>query len=169
MAHQPPGHKQLEKARLRRTEAAVQAQVRFQSFTSGMMRSLNLSFKERMTVATAYLHSRVLQNISRPVTKTVVKRSVKDKETGKRRTRSRTIVTNRSKAGEFPKADTTQLMKTLIQDVQQIGNETYGWIGTPLDYGAILETNERLDRSFLVRTLREEQPALANILTQTIT
>lgn len=110
---------------------------------------VNLSMTKRVKIATAILHSEVTKNISRPVTK----------GTGPRGGRA---VKNRSKPGEFPKADTTQLMKTLIQDVKKME----GHVGTPLDYGLILET--KMNRSFLVRTLNENRAGITRILTKPI-
>ena len=64
---------------------------------------------------------------------------------------------------EFPKADTTQLMKTIFNVIEVRGNIIEGHIGTPMDYGLILEV--KLDRSFLKRTLLEESSSIKRILT----
>jgi len=74
------------------------------------------------------------------------------------------VVTGRSRPGEYPHAETTQLMKTLFSDVRtnQDGSVD-GFVGTPLSYGLILET--RMDRSFLVRTLNEQANNIGLILT----
>jgi hypothetical protein len=115
---------------------------------------IKLTLMERMEIATEYLLSRVVSNISRPVTK---KKGVRSK---------RIQVTNRSKPGEFPKADTTQLMKTTFKDVQEESpGVVVGYIGTPLDYGVILEVSESLDRKWLTRTLEEEKDTLVEMLT----
>ncbi len=102
-------------------------------------------------MATELVHAKVVRNISRPVTKGIGPRG------GLR-------ITGRSKPGEYPKADTTQLMKTIFKHFQEDkpGVEA-GYIGTPLDYGFILEY--KLDRSFLRRTLREENDKVTRILT----
>jgi len=48
-----------------------------------------------------------------------------------------------------------------------VGNNTYdGYVGTPLDYGAILEL--KMNRSFLRRTLDEERPTIMKILRKPI-
>lgn len=73
------------------------------------------------------------------------------------------MVTNRSKPGEFPKADYPLLMKTIFGEVITTSPGVYdGFVGTPLDYGLILET--RLDRAFLTRTFNEELDALRRII-----
>jgi len=118
------------------------------------MAGANLNLKQRMEIVTEYLVSKTVTNISRPVTKTKGKRS------------GRIVVTNRSKSGEYPKADTTQLKKSIAKDVRVVGRDVVdGYIGTPLDYGLILETSKRLNRSFLTRTFREERGRVVQMLT----
>ena len=120
-----------------------------------------MTFEKRVRMATNYLRDKVVQNISRPVTKTKItgRRSGK---TGKFLP-SITRVTDRSKPGEFPKADTTLLMKTIIAETKMTADGVFdGFVGTPLDYGVILEL--RLDRSFLVRTLNEERDRITKML-----
>lgn len=119
---------------------------------------LDISARQKMFIATEYLKSKIIKNISIPVTKTRISHTVSGG--GVRWT---TIVTDRSKPGEFPRADTTLLMKTIFSDVVKLPNGTFeGHVGTPLDYGFFLET--RMQRSFLWRTLREEAGQLSRIL-----
>ncbi len=113
-----------------------------------------LSQKQRVKLAVEMVRSQVVKNISRPVTKL----------TGPRGGR---VITDRSKSGEFPKADTTQLMKTIFGDVVENKGWIDGFVGTPLDYGLILEMH--MNRSFLRRTLEEMRPTIKNILTKKIT
>jgi len=109
-----------------------------------------MTMKQRVKLATHLLQDKVVRNISRPVTKTTGPR-------GGRR------ITDRSKAGEFPKADTTQLMKSIFSEVRETGPGYFdGFVGTTLDYGAILEV--RMNRSFLVKTLNEELGKVRRIL-----
>lgn len=116
-------------------------------FIDNVTDKVNLTMKQRVSIATSMLHSKIVKNVSRSVG------------------RSGGKVTARSKKGEFPRADTTQLMKTLFWDVKRIGKRaTEGFVGTPLDYAVILELHR--DRSFLVRTLNEERPMLKRILTR---
>jgi hypothetical protein len=106
--------------------------------------------QRRVTVATAMLHAQVTKNISKSVG------------------RSGGRVTERSRKGEYPRADTTQLMKTLFWDVRRSGASTDGFVGTPLDYGVILEVSKRLDRSYMVRTLMEMRTKLKVQVTKPI-
>ncbi len=137
-------------ARGRSSAGAAGGKARIEWFIKNVTNKVELSMKKRVKIATALLYSQTTKNISRPVTK----------GTGPRGGR---VVTDRSKEGEFPKADTTQLMKTLIEDVRQVGGVWTGHVGTPLDYGVILET--KMNRSFLVRTLNENRSNITRILT----
>lgn len=110
---------------------------------------IKLEMRQRMALAVEHTRSKVVRNISRPVTKF-------------RGPRGGRVVTNRSKPGEFPKADTGLLMKSINRGVLVDKEFVDGWIGTPLDYGVILEL--KMNRSFLGRTVREEQNKIARIL-----
>ncbi len=141
-------------ARSRRGARAGKTKVETKWFIDDVVNKVSMTLHQRAILTKSFLESKVVQNISRPVTKR------KGKRTG------RIVASNRSKAGEFPKADTTQLMKTIFGVVLPGGRNIWDiFIGTPLDYGLILETNKRLNRSFLVRTLREELPVVTKILT----
>ena len=111
-----------------------------------------MNMRQRLQLAGQLLRDRVVINISRPVTKT--------RRVGGRGGGSRIVVTNRSRPGEFPKADMTRLMKDVFFRFE---DEETVVVGVSLDYGLILET--RMDRSFLVRTLNELRPAIIRILT----
>lgn len=111
-----------------------------------------ITLKARMRLAVTMLSQQVTKNISRPVTKSTGVRS------------GRIVVTNRSKPGEYPKADTTLLRKTIFADVRAAGRGSWdGFVGTPQDYGVILEL--RMKRSFLVRTLNENKQRIVKMLT----
>jgi hypothetical protein len=153
MARSIPTPDAVEAARSRRAASAQASAVRIEWFIKETCNKIALPMRKRVAVATEYLKSKVIQNIS----KAVVKGSTK---TGKM------TVMVRSKPGEFPRADTTQLMKTIFSQVVETAPGTYdGYVGTPLDYGLILETTESLKRSFLQRTLNEEQMRIRGILT----
>ena len=144
----------IQAAQARRAAGAVQVQADLKWFGNEAMASANLNLKQRMEIVTEYLVSKTVTNISRPVPKTKGKRS------------GRIVVTNRSKSGEYPKADTTQLKKSIAKDVKVVSQDIVdGYIGTPLDYGLILETSKRLNRSFLTRTFREERGRVLQMLT----
>jgi len=102
----------------------------------------------RVKLAAQLLRDKVVRNISRPVFKY---------------TNSAGHIAvdpdSRSKPGEFPKADTTRLMKDIFW---QMRGENDAVVGTTLDYGAYHELVS--GRSFLVRTLREEQPMIKKIM-----
>jgi hypothetical protein len=100
----------------------------------------------RVTVATLYMRDRIVRNISVPVTKVDG------------------VVMDRSRPGQFPKADTTHLMKTIFHHVRSHRTGVDGFVGTPLDYGLVLET--KMNRSFLRKTLVREWPRLRIALTE---
>lgn len=157
-------------ARGRREARAVNVKVRVDSYIKNVLNKIEMTLEQRLTLATEYVKSQVVKNISRPVTKTPLTRMVVSGPVkGFQPTKSYTRVTDRSKPGEFPKADTTQLMKTIFMDVPVSDKQgrIWGYIGTPLDYGLYLELN--MDRSFLKRTLEEEAQRIKGILTGPIT
>lgn len=122
--------------------------VNIEWFINDVQKRTDLTVHQRVLIAMEYLRDKVVKNISIPVTKEVVN--------------GITRVTERSKPGEFPRADTTLLRKTIVSDVVKTDKGFNGYIITPIDYGVILET--KLDRSFLRRTLVEEIPVLERIL-----
>lgn len=144
-------------AKARRSAGAGRENVRIEFFIDKVSRDVTLSLRQRVKIAVGFLVNQTRKNISVPVKKE------NSSVTG------RVIVTERSKEGEFPRADTTQLLKTIFGDTKISGKVVEGFVGTPLDYGVILETSKRLDRSFLVRTLREERSRITRILSGPIT
>ena len=140
-----------EAARARRVERAQQKTANVEWYIENVVELLDMTMRQRMRVAAQYLQSKIVVNISRPVTKS------KSKITG------RIVVSNRSTFGEFPKADTTLLMKSIFNDVKTSPGQVNGYVGTSLDYGVILELSSKLNRSFMVRTLNEELDTLRSI------
>lgn len=138
------------RARARRAGQAEARNVRMEWFANEVAGKVELTMEQRVRLATAHVMTKVVRNISRPVT------------VG-RGPRGGRVVKNRSKPGQFPKADTTQLMKSIFSGVYNEGKQTIGYVGTPLDYGLILET--RMNRSFLKRTLDEERSRVIKLLT----
>jgi len=129
----------------------MEQNVRIEWFIKEVSQTVSISMRNRVKLATDFVKNRVVMNISRPVTKTKGKKS------------GRIVVSNRSKKGEFPKADTVQLLRSIFGVVKQSSRGVYdGYIGTPLHYGLILET--KMDRSFLKRTLLEERSKVIKIL-----
>ncbi len=137
-------------ARARRATRTGKTEVNIEWFIDEVQNRVDLSLYQRMLKAVEYLQVKVVKNISVPVTKQIFG--------------GRTRVTERSKPGEFPRADTTELYKTIFKHVVKTGRGVEGYIGTTLDYGAILETSERLRRSFIRRTAVEELDRLGRIL-----
>lgn len=74
---------------------------------------------------------------------------------------------SRSKPGEFPRADTTLLLKSIFLEGPEWTGETTVEcrVGMPLDYGVRLEL--QMQRSFLVRTLNEEWGQLQHVILAT--
>lgn len=136
-------------ARARRAARSGQSSVEFESFVDDVSKRIDLTIRQRVTIAVNYLQDKIVKNISVPVTKAVIGKRVR--------------VTERSKPGEFPRADTTQLMKTVFWGVVEEPGTTMGYVGTPLWYG--LELEMRMDRRFLTRTLDEERETITRILT----
>lgn len=112
---------------------------------------LNLTMRARVRLAAQLLRDKVVINLSTPV------RKYRSPRTG------RTVVdpTSRSRPGEFPRADTTRLMKDVYYEVAASGMRAI--VGTTLDYGLLLETV--MNRSFLRRTLNEMEGPIRTILT----
>ncbi len=139
-------------ARGRRGAARGKQKVDIEWFIEKVSNKIAFTLKARMLKATDFLKNRVVKNISRPVTKSKGVRSGK------------IVVSNRSKPGEFPKADTTLLMKTIFNIVVPVSKGVIdGFVGTPQDYGVILEL--RMNRSFLARTLNENRTTIVRLLT----
>ncbi len=139
----------LTAARNRQVLRSGQSEARIEWMIKEVVGKMEMSFDKRVKLATELVKSKIIRNISKAVVK----------ETGPR---GGMIVTQRSVAGEFPSADTSLLMKTIFSEVKSTRGMTRGYIGTPLDYGVILEL--RRNRSFLVRTLNENRTKVMAIL-----
>jgi hypothetical protein len=118
-------------------------------FDRQVRRNISIGMTARLKLAAQLVRDRTVINISRPVTKL-------------KGTNGRIVVdpASRSKPGEFPKADTTRLMKDIFW---QMNSANSAMVGTTLDYGLFLET--RMNRSFLRRTLNEMLPTVRRMLT----
>jgi len=129
-----------------------------------MQKIMAAKFKTRLRVASQLVKDQTKRNLSVPVLKYkgAFGTMEQDPKTGKMRRVRRTQVLkeSRSRRGEFPRADTTRLMKDVFNEVI---SDTQAVVGTTLDYGLILET--RMNRSFLRRTLQEMQSTVQRILT----
>lgn len=116
-------------------------------FIDHVSATVQRTVRQRVRLATEYLKNRVVVNISRPVTKRLIGRTV--------------IVTNRSKPGEFPKADTTRLMKDISTHYSTDGHT--GYVYFTVDYGLNLEL--AMNRSFMVKSFNREYDNLIKLLT----
>ena len=140
----------VQAARARRAGRAGRSSVEIESYVDEVSKRIDLTLKQRVTVAVGFLADRVVKNISVPVTKMVIG--------------GRTVVTERSKPGEYPRADTTTLMKSIFWDVKEDSpGNIQGFVGTPVWYSIPLEL--MMDRRFLTRTLDEERGNIVRILT----
>lgn len=140
-------------ARARRLANAGKNKEKLDIFVKDIQTKINLPIEQRVKVATEYLRSTVAKNISKSVGRGVDGNG-------------HSVVIERSKKGEYPRADTTQLLKTLFGEVIEDPPGTFtGYVGTPLDYGFILETSLTLDRRFLLRAFLEELVPIMAILT----
>lgn len=117
-------------------------------FGDRVAQNIRIGMAQRIRLAVQLLRDKTVINISKPVRKYM----------GPISGRTQVDPASRSKPGEFPKADTTRLMKDVFYEAR--GME--GRIGTTLDYGLILET--KMDRSFLRRTMTEMRPTITRLL-----
>ncbi len=132
---------------------------RIEWFDKKVASQIHLTLVQRVGLAGQLVRDKTVINLSTPVRK--IKRKL-TRGPNKGKTRTRVDPDSRSKPGEFPRADTTRLMKSV--SFSQVGTEAR--IGTNLEYGLLLETE--LNRSFLVRTLNELRSTIKKILTKRI-
>lgn len=122
---------------------------------------------QRVRLAGQFLQDKVKINLSIPVKKIPRKRVRDTTDRGGGPIGSQyTYVPpeSRSKPGEFPRADTTLLVKSIFLEgpIWETSTSVVCRVGMPLDYGVRLEL--QMDRSFLVRTLNEEWGKLRQVL-----
>lgn len=135
----------------RRAGAKGRSEARFEWYINNVMRKVRMTLHKRVSIAAQHLQTKIVKNISKPVGKIVLK--------------GKTAVTGRSKRGEFPRADTTLLMKSIFIDVQKRGRDIVdAYVGTTLDYGLILEVSKKMNRSFLLRTFKDEAGKIKRII-----
>ncbi len=135
-----------------RANRNVTASVETKWHTSKVQRALGTGMRKRLAVAAAVVQSAVVKNISQPVTKGSGPRGGQ-------------VILNRSRAGQYPKADTTQLLKSVFSGVDKdVKGDEIGFVGIPLHYGLILET--RMDRLLLVASMLEKASEIRQILTR---
>lgn len=137
-----------ERMQAARDARMLRFNTRLQWYGDRVLRNINMGMDQRLKIIGQLVRDKVVINISIPV--------VKEKS----KITKRIIVTERSSPGEFPRADTTRLMKDIFWEFRPEIRAVN--IGTTLDYGLFLET--RMHRSFLRRTLLELQNDIGIIL-----
>ena len=131
------------------TGARLRLDVKVTMFIERTLQRKTFTIAQRVRIATQFLQDRVRVNLSRPV------RKVKNKVG-----RIKVDPNSRSQRGEFPRADTTRLLKDIFISMSE--DKLTGRVGTTLMYGLVLET--RMDRSFLRRSLSELRDQILLIL-----
>jgi len=144
---------QQRQAKMQAKRGASKSGAILEWYGEALKKSVDKNSRQRLAIAASFLKKQVQQNINRPVLK----------YKGIRSNRIQVDPESRSKPGEYPKADTTHLRKTIIFEMRKKGSASQeAIVGTPLDYGILLET--QMNRSFLRRTLQEELPRIRRIL-----
>ena len=123
------------------TTKRLKFRLRLQLTINKVVQKTNLTVAQRVKIAAQMLRDAIVVNLSRPVRKF---RGPKSKRTQVDRH-------SRSKPGEFPRADTSRLLRSIFHT--HYPAQILSRVGTNLAYGVLLEM--RMDRSFLRRTLRE--------------
>jgi len=148
-------HSGIEHNRVLKATAAGRRSTYIEWKIREVVDSIALTMRARVKIATELIHSRVVINISKPVGRNAKGR-----------------VIQRSKPGEYPRAETTQLMKSVESWVQVPRRRVAeGIIQAKViapggaDYAAILEKWKKLDRNYLIRTLNENRALVIKVLT----
>lgn len=146
---------------LKWTQRRARVQVRVQLFIEKVLAKKKILVAQRVQIAGQFLRDMVVVNLSRPVRKIKRTRKLTDAQGNVTRV-TRTVVDpdSRSKEGEFPRADTTRLMKDIFH--KHFPELAESRIGTTLLYGLVLEY--KLNRSFLRRTLNEMRQRMLLII-----
>lgn len=145
---------------LARRKARFDARVQW--FGDRVAAGVRIGMRARLRIAAQMLRDKVVINLSTPVRKYKSRGRQGRNASGqftRRSSRTRVDPASRSKPGEFPRADTTRLMKDIYFETE----ENRAIVGTTLDYGLVLEVAR--NRSFLRRTMDEMTADLTRILT----
>ena len=113
---------------------------------------LKATIEERMAIAGSLVRDAAKINVSVPV-----------------RRDSRRRVIERSLPGEFPRIETGRLRTDIFMRSSSTPTKITVQVGTSLNYGRILETSTRLNRSFLRRTVREMKSEILQIVGKPLT
>lgn len=145
-----------------RERRIVRFNTRLVWFGNRVRNNVNIGMVARLKATGQLLRDAIVVNISIPVEFYTVKRKVWNEEKGKWVSKNIKIVTQRSRPGEYPRADTTRLMKDIFWELRE--RENLVRVGTTLDYGLRLETTTSLRRGYIRRTLFERLGELGVIL-----
>lgn len=147
--------------------------VRVKSNVAEVFGAIHRLFFTRISEATIFLQKRVQRNISKKV-ETGSGRFVFSKDATKLERKDPSNATGfqsfkvRSKPGEYPRYETGDLSASIRKTTDIVATQFYieGIVGTNLQYGVDLElgTKRIKDRSYLVRTLREERKFIYGLL-----
>jgi hypothetical protein len=139
----------VKEAQARRVAQGGSSSIQEQWYIDQVLSHIRLSARQRMHLAVEHMRNKTVKNISIPVTKENIGGKV--------------VVTQRSLPGEFPRADTTNLRKSIFGVVEElVPGVVEGYVGTPVHYGVRLELH--MNRSFLLRTFNEEKMKIRAIL-----
>ena len=116
-----------------------------------VLKKIGKNMRKRLYLASELVRKQTQRNLSKSVLKY---KGINSK-------RTQVLPESRSKPGEFPRAETSNLRRDIFNEVI---SDTQAVVGTRLDYGLILET--KMNRSFLRRTLQETQSQVTRILTK---
>lgn len=134
----------------------LSTQVRIRWYIDEVVGKIGRITRGRTSKELKFLKAKVVENISKPVTRTVGPRG------GVR-------VTGRSKPGEYPKLETGRLAKSIfVMEFRNTKNKWDGYVATGSEHGAILELSQTLDRSYIRRTFNEEIDGVLKRITKRI-
>jgi hypothetical protein len=142
-------------------QARFRIETRVTMYIQKVVNKTTLTAGQRVRIAGQLLQDKTRVNLSRPVRKIRKTKWIYDANNQKVKfTATYVDPRSRSKPGEFPRADTTRLMKDIFHNHDPGGPVSR--IGTTLKYGLLLEV--KYNRSFLRRTLNEMRASILLIL-----
>lgn len=130
--------------------------------SQGLQTEIKQAMYKRMLLVGETIKNAHVKNLSKPVRKINKKRRRSTSRGAKGTTYTYADPATRSKAGEYPRADTTNLMKNIFADVDIDPAGISCQVGTPTDYGAELEL--KAGRLGLRATLIETLPMVRKII-----
>lgn len=126
-----------------------------------LLAEIEMGINKRMMLAGEHLANAHKKNLSKPVRKLTKTRRRTTSRGAAGSTYTYADPASRSRPGEYPRADSTNLMKNIFWDVVEMPGLQQLKVGTPTKYGAELELNA--GRLGLRATLLAELPVLRSI------